>query len=95
VGGTEVPIGISFRNSFSITVINNCIPRRAHGPVLLPDFLPEFPEASGEPAAPVACLGESFDPEAFLRQRLGPDAGDLYAEIHWELDRLLLPSVLA
>src|SRR5262245_20250286 len=26
---------------------------RAHGPVLLPDFLPELPEAHGEPAAPV------------------------------------------
>src|SRR5438128_4984369 len=26
---------------------------RAHGPVLLPDFLPELPEAPGEPAAPV------------------------------------------
>ena len=30
---------------------------RAHGPVLLPDFLPELPEAPGEPAAPVSAPG--------------------------------------
>src|SRR5262245_3232806 len=64
---------------------------RAHGPVLLPEFLPEFPEA---PAAPMASPGGGFDPEAFLRQRLGPDSRDLYAEIHRELDRRLLPRVL-
>jgi DNA-binding NtrC family response regulator len=67
---------------------------RAHGPVLLPDFLPEFPEAPGKPAAPVALPGGSLDPEAFIHQRLGPDARDLYAEAHRELDRLLLPRVL-
>jgi two-component system nitrogen regulation response regulator GlnG len=66
---------------------------RAHGPVLLPDILPELPEAPGEPAAP-APTGECLDPEAFLRQRLGPDVRDLYAEAHRELDRLLLPRVL-
>src|SRR3954454_22187443 len=43
---------------------------RAHGPVLLPEFLPDLPEA---PAAPVAPSGGGFDPEAFLRRRLGPD----------------------
>src|SRR5262249_53734710 len=64
---------------------------RAHGPVLLPEFLPELPEA---PAAPVASAGGGFDPEAFLRRRLGPDSRDLYAEIHRELDRLVLPRVL-
>src|SRR6202008_4008091 len=37
---------------------------RAQGPVLLPDFLPAFPEA---PAAPVAPAGGGLDPEAFLR----------------------------
>src|SRR5438270_4018366 len=64
---------------------------RVHGPVLLPEFLPELPEA---PAAPVVSLRGGFDPEAFLRRRLGPDSQDLYAEIHRELDRLVLPCVL-
>src|SRR5262249_23545545 len=64
---------------------------RAHGPCLLPEFLPELPEA---PAAPVASPGGGFDPEAFLRRRLVPDSRNLYAEIHRELDRLLPPPVL-
>src|SRR3954447_10079953 len=67
---------------------------RAYGPVLLPEFLPEFPEASAAPAAPMASPGGGFDPEAFLRERLGPDSRDLYAEIHRELDGLVLPRVL-
>jgi DNA-binding NtrC family response regulator len=65
---------------------------RAHGPVLLPDFLPAFP---GAPRAPAAPPGGGFDPGAFLGQRLGPDSRDLYAEVHRELDRLVLPRVLA
>jgi two-component system nitrogen regulation response regulator GlnG len=67
---------------------------RAHGPILLPDFLPELAEARGESAAPVAPSPGGFDPEAFIRQRLGPDSRDLYAETHRELDRLVLPRVL-
>ena len=67
---------------------------QASGTVLLPAFLPEL---SGEPAANAA---ESPPPEqtssleAFIRQRLGPDASDLYAETHRQVDRLLLPRVL-
>jgi two-component system, NtrC family, response regulator AtoC len=67
---------------------------RAHGPVLLPDFLPAFPGAPRAPA-PAAPPGGGFDPGAFLGQRLGPDSRDLYAEVHRELDRLVLPRVLA
>jgi two-component system nitrogen regulation response regulator GlnG len=32
--------------------------------------------------------------EAFIRERLGPKANDLYAETHGQVDRLLLPLVL-
>jgi two-component system nitrogen regulation response regulator GlnG len=67
---------------------------RAHGPVLLPDFLPEFPEAPGEPAAPVTPPGGRFDLEAFIRQRLGPDSRSLYKEALRELDQFLMPRVL-
>jgi DNA-binding NtrC family response regulator len=66
---------------------------RAHGPVLLPDFLPELPEVPGEAAVPGAAPRGCID-EAFIRQRLGPDFRDLYGETHRELDRLLLPLVL-
>src|SRR6516225_4583488 len=37
---------------------------RAHGSVLLPDFLPELPQAPG--ATPVSAPGGSIDPAAFL-----------------------------
>src|SRR5438128_1359889 len=52
---------------------------QASGTVLLPAFLPEFvggPSESGPAAPPGADLGL----EAFIRQRLGPDAQDLYAD---------------
>jgi len=67
---------------------------RAHGPVLLPDFLPEFPRLPGEPATPAAPQEGRVDLEAFVHQRLGPDSRDLYKETQRELDRLLLPRVL-
>jgi len=66
---------------------------RASGTVLLPAFLPELSEEPGDPSGgppPEPDLGL----EAFIRQRLLPDAHELYAEVHRELDRLLLPRVL-
>jgi two-component system nitrogen regulation response regulator GlnG len=66
---------------------------RAHGPVLLPEFLHDLPEGPGEtapPAPPAGCL----DLKAFLRERLGPESRDLYADSPREVDRLLLPRVL-
>jgi two-component system nitrogen regulation response regulator GlnG len=67
---------------------------RAHGPVLLPDFLPELPKTASEPAAPVTPPGGCLDLEAFIHQRLGPDSRNLYKETLRELDRLLIPRVL-
>src|SRR5205807_449273 len=78
---------------------------RASGPVLLPAFLPElsaepphlYPSPPGGEAVEV---GGSPRPEpdlgleAYISQRLGADARDLYAEVHRELDRLLLPRVM-
>jgi two-component system, NtrC family, response regulator AtoC len=71
---------------------------RASGPVLLPAFLPELGNGHAGnvsdriPSGPGATEGLNL--EAFIHQRLGPDAHDLYAEVHHELDRLLLPVVL-
>jgi two-component system nitrogen regulation response regulator GlnG len=66
---------------------------RAHGPVLLPDFLPELLAGLSKPA-PAAPPNGRLDAEGFIRKRLGPGSRDLYAGIHRELDRLLLPRVL-
>ncbi len=66
---------------------------RASGPLLLPAFLPDLPGGPDEAATgPVPSGG--FDVEAFIRGRLGPDARDLYAETHGQVDRLLLPLAL-
>jgi DNA-binding NtrC family response regulator len=66
---------------------------QASGTVLLPAFLPELSSKSGESAL-AASPGADLGLEAFIRQRLGPDAQDLYADTHREVDRLLLPRVL-
>jgi two-component system nitrogen regulation response regulator GlnG len=66
---------------------------RASGPVLLPAFLPELGGKPGE-AVPAAPAGTDLGLEGFLRPRLGPEAHDLYAETHRQVDRILLPRVL-
>src|SRR5438874_4159223 len=54
---------------------------QASGTVLLPAFLPEFPgEAGGAAAGPAPREERGLD--AYIRQQLGPDARDLYAEVH-------------
>jgi two-component system nitrogen regulation response regulator GlnG len=66
---------------------------QASGTILLAAFLPELSDkANGSsPGRPVeADLGL----EAFIRDHLVPDATDLYAETHRQLDRLLLVRVL-
>jgi DNA-binding NtrC family response regulator len=67
---------------------------QASGAVLLPAFLPE-PLGRPSDAAPVSPAGEEPGVETFvLRQRLGSDVRDLYAETHRQVDRLLLARVL-
>ena len=65
----------------------------ASGTILLPDFLPELPGSPGE-SVPPNRAGTDSALVAFIRQRLSPDTGDLYAETHRQVDRLLLPLVL-
>jgi len=66
---------------------------QASGTILLPAFLPEF---SGSPSESSTAALVEADPglESFILQRLVPDGGDLYAETHRQVDRLLLPRVL-
>jgi two-component system nitrogen regulation response regulator GlnG len=66
---------------------------QASGTVLLPAFLPELPRGPSEATTGVSPEG-SLGLEAFIRQRLGPAARDLYADTHRQVDRLLLPRVL-
>ena len=64
-----------------------------------PAFLPDLgngragsvsDRSPSDPVAPGADLGL----EAVIRQRLGPDTQDLYADTHRQVDRVLLPLVL-
>jgi len=66
---------------------------RASGAILLPAFLPDL---SGQPSelAAESSPGEDLGLGAYIRQRLGPDADDLYADVHRQVDRFLLPLVL-
>ncbi len=66
---------------------------QASGAVLLPAFLPELSGVRAEPG-PAPSPGADFNLEAFILQRLGPDAQDLYADAHQQVDRHLLPLVL-
>jgi two-component system nitrogen regulation response regulator GlnG len=66
---------------------------RASGPVLLPAFLRDLSGRPGEPG-PETPAGADSGLEAFIHQRLGPEAEDLYAETHRQTDRVLLPLVL-
>jgi two-component system nitrogen regulation response regulator GlnG len=66
---------------------------QASGTVLLATFLPEFSDKPSE-SSPASSGGTNAGLEAFIRDRLGPEANDLYAETHREVDRLLLLRVL-
>jgi two-component system nitrogen regulation response regulator GlnG len=67
---------------------------QASGTVLLPAFLPEISGAAPSHDAPKAPPPEDQGLQAFIRQRLTPDASDLYAQVHRELDRTFLTLVL-
>ncbi len=66
---------------------------QASGTVLLPVFLPPHLQGASEPAAELS-VADDLDLKVFIRQRLGPEACDLYAETHGQVDRLLLSLVL-
>src|SRR5262245_4111579 len=64
------------------------------GTVLLPGFLPE-PLGCSVVADPQQLAAQEPGVETFvIRQRVGSDVRDLYAETHRQVDRLLLPRVL-
>jgi two-component system nitrogen regulation response regulator GlnG len=66
---------------------------QASGAVLLPDFLPE-PLGGAAVVAPPLPPTEPGAETFVIRQRVGSDVRDLYAETHRQVDRLLLPRVL-
>ena len=59
----------------------------ATGTVLHAMFLPEL-------AAPAVAPASSFDLEAFIRDRLATTAGELHADTHREVDRILMTMAL-
>jgi len=66
---------------------------RSTGPVLLPAFLPELSAGSVQSSAALPSEA-AFDLDAIIRQRLSPDAENLYEDIHREVDRLFLMRML-
>jgi DNA-binding NtrC family response regulator len=65
----------------------------ASGTVLLPAFLPDLSPSPGE-ALPPSRPPEKQDLDEFIRRRLTPEADDLYAETHRQVDRRLLQLAL-
>ena len=66
---------------------------QASGTILLIAFLPELSGKRTE-SCPASTTGPDIGLEAFIHERLVPDANDLYAETHRQVDRLLLLRVL-
>jgi DNA-binding NtrC family response regulator len=67
---------------------------QASGAVLLPAFLPEPLGGAGVVAPPAPPAAEPGEETFVIRQRIGVDVRDLYAQTHRQVDRLLLPCVL-
>jgi two-component system nitrogen regulation response regulator GlnG len=66
---------------------------RAQGTILTPEFLPAFGKAAAESPKPTATNGE-FCFEDYIKERLMAGSNDLHAEVHLQLDRILLPAAL-
>jgi two-component system nitrogen regulation response regulator GlnG len=68
---------------------------QAQGNILLAAFLPDWLKSSpASGATPDPGAKEAFAFEPFIRELLRTDTSNLYAEVHQQLDRLLLPLVL-
>jgi DNA-binding NtrC family response regulator len=68
---------------------------QASGTTLLPAFLPDMFDGDGPgDASKAPAPEENLGLGAFIRKRLTPDASDLYAEMHREVDRIFLTQVL-
>jgi two-component system nitrogen regulation response regulator GlnG len=67
---------------------------QARGAVLLPTFLPEPLGGAGAVARLAPTAVEPGVETFVIRQRVGSDVRDLYAEAHRKVDRFLLPRVL-
>jgi two-component system nitrogen regulation response regulator GlnG len=67
---------------------------QASGTALLPAFLPALPGQTRGPDPASQPVPEDADLEAFIRRCLAADTGELYAETHRRVDRLLLTRLL-
>ncbi len=65
---------------------------QARGTTLLPTFLPEL-RARVEPRE-TDREGSRLDLAALVREKLGSSSGELYAQVHDEVDRVLFSQVL-
>jgi two-component system nitrogen regulation response regulator GlnG len=67
---------------------------QAHGAVLQPGFLPDTVGGAAGAAIEQPTVAPAFSFESFIQDELRGGAGNLYAEAHQQLDRILLPLVL-
>jgi two-component system nitrogen regulation response regulator GlnG len=67
---------------------------QASGTSLHPAFLPPLPSESCGPDSAAQPVADEPELEAFIRRCVGCDRGELYAETHRRVDRLLLTRVL-
>ena len=65
---------------------------QARGSTLLPSFLPALTRHEAEASAAVG--EQAFDVDAFARERLSSEGGEVYAETHREVDRILFTRAL-